>query len=717
MSLANKPHQLFQKAKRIFSFFSPYSSRWIFLFTLSLFLSALGLATPWIMKYIIDDVILEKNYPLFQYLMAALLGITVLISVMRVYINYFYKKVELAMLYDVRNTLFSHLEQMDIKFFERHKIGDLMSRLSSDIGGVESFIVAVFNGLITNALKPVALIAISLYINWQITLITLAVVPFYALSQYHFSSRIRLLSKLEKRQSGTLLSFFEEKLNAMALIQLFSKEGYELQKEQEKSQKIMSTSLKTTLTSSISQAIVGFITFCAMLIGLWYGGSQVMAGMLTLGSLIAIYAYLGRLFAPIEALVGFYASIQGSLASVDRVFQILDLKPAVLEKPEAKEMPQITGNIEFKNVSFRFDDEPILKNIDIEIKAGETVGIVGVSGVGKTTLTSFVPRFYDPYSGEVFIDNVNLKDADIQTLRSQIGLAGQNVTLFNASIKENLTYGAPRDISMGNIIEAAKEAKIHEVINNLPHKYYARAGERGMMFSGGERQRLAIARLILKNPKIIILDEATSFMDYETELAVMENLRRIFKDRTMLVIAHRLSTLEDVSRILVLKDGSIVESGNFEELIAKQGEFYRFYNYQVGGFHRFKDKLGYEIGRAVDDKKEVALIGITIKNLPHLIHLKSEKYGLEILRNLSRAISEALLPPNFSGEDLHFRGVFYGVLPGINESQAEGIASRLVSRLMKEFADINIGIGVVTVGETPKNVDDVLKLAREKAQM
>lgn len=578
-----KVKKFWRKVLRIFIFFKPYWKVWIFLFCVSLLLSALGLANPLIIKFLIDNVLVTKNYALLQLLMLVFTGLTLVSTGVRIVVRYAYAKLELSVLYDVRNTLFGHIEAMGPKFFEQKKVGDLLTRLGSDISGIEEFISLVFNGFIANSFSLIALFSISLYLSWKITVITLVVIPFYIASQRLYAGRLRKFYGVIKRQSAALTSFFEEKLSAIALVQIFGREEYELQEERRQSERLIGASLHTTLTSSIAGTIIGLLTFTALLFVLWYGGYQVIAGELTLGGFIAIYSYLGGLFSPIEAIVGLYTGVQSSLASVDRVFQILDIAPTVRDEPDAVPLPHIKGSVIFDHVRFDYGRKLILKDVSFHVSPGEVVGIVGESGTGKTTIIQLLSRFYDPASGDVIIDGHNTRHAALRSLRQRIGIASQNVVLFNATIRENLSYGRPRGAGMREIEAAAREAAIHDTIMALPHKYRTPLGEKGMTLSGGERQRLAIARLILKRPDLVVLDEATSFLDFKTELQVLRNLRSVFAGKTMFIIAHRLSTLEDASRILVLKGGRIVEDGDFKTLLARKGEFFNLYRYQDRG--------------------------------------------------------------------------------------------------------------------------------------
>lgn len=572
-------NKLLKKTFRIFEFFRPYWKEWVFLFIVSLFLSAIALANPLIMRFLIDNVLLAKNYALLKVLMLFFVGLTIISTAVRILTRYFYQKLALKILADIRAKLFAHLELLDIGFFQKKKMGDILTRLITDIVGIEEFISLAFNVFLTNLLAFIFIVSISLYLNWKITLLTLLIVPFHILSQRYYAGRLRSFYRLLKRQGASLMSFFEEKLSAMALVQLFGREEYELEEERKKMNRLIGTGLKTTLIQGYAGAIIGLLTFSALLFVLWYGGYQVILGILSLGSFVALFSYLSSMFGPIEALVGLFINIQNSLASVDRVFQIFDIRPAVQEKLGAPNMPAIKGEIIFENVSFSYEENEILKDINFKIRPGEVIGIVGESGTGKTTLGALLARFYDPTSGRVLIDGQDIREVDIQSLRQQIGLTGQNIVLFNTSIRENLTYGW-HGKNQEEITAVAKAAAIYKTIAALPRGFKTRLGEKGMTLSGGERERLALARVILKKPNLVFLDEATSFLDFKTELEVLDNVRKVFVGKTIFIVAHHLSTLENADRIIVLKHKTIAEVGTFQELLAKDGEFFNLYSYQ-----------------------------------------------------------------------------------------------------------------------------------------
>lgn len=580
----------FKKASRIIKYFKPYWKQWLFLFIIVNFSTATSLVNPLIMKYLIDIVLVEKNIAFLQVIMGFFVGVAVLGVITKMYYSYYYQKLKYSVLFDVRNDLFKHLTFQDVDFYKRKKLGDILSRLTGDVSSIETFVSLIFNTLIISVITLIFVFVISASLHLRLTLISLLVVPMIVGLQFVFGRRIRGRYRIVRERGADFLSFLQERLSAVPLIKLFTQEQFELEREKIRAKDLIRVNLKLTLTSVLATAATGILISGTLLYVLWYGANQVIIGALTIGSLVAIYTYIGQLFTPIAALTKLNMAMQTTLVSADRVFEFLDTKPDIKEKADAKPIINARGKIQFKSVSFAYQkNEPVLEKMDFTIKAGESVGLVGPSGVGKTSLVQLITRFYDPLAGQVLIDGHDVKDLQIKSLRKQIGMVTQEVVLFNATLRENILYGRVGETT-DDVIKAAQLAGIHDFIVSLPNGYETEVGERGLCLSQGQRQRISLARVFLKDPKIFLLDEATASLDSESELRIQEAIDTVMKGRTNIIIAHRLTTIHSVDRIFVLSGNSLVEQGSFADLMDRKGSFYEIYQMQFSSFPAVQGK-------------------------------------------------------------------------------------------------------------------------------
>ncbi|MBW3011079.1 ABC transporter ATP-binding protein/permease, partial [Candidatus Woesearchaeota archaeon] len=580
--MKKKRNGFINKTYRVLRFARPYWKTMIVLFIISVGLSAISIVNPYLIKILIDDIFIAKNYGLLVALMLVFVFIFFLKTIVGIYHSYKSQWLAENIVLGVKQRLFEHLERLDLGFFSRKKLGDILIRLDDDVYGVEDFIGILIDDILMSVLTGSFILGICLYLNWKVTLSALCFFPFYVVSQKYYGKKVKKQRQKLLRLSSNFLSFLQESMSSIRAIKAFVLEKMALSKYTRQSKKLIREDLKLTLIEGYSGSIVGLITFTPLLIILWYGGFKVITGALTIGSLMALYTYVGKLFGPVSTLGSINIAIQSTLVSVNRVFQYLDEKPKIKEKPNAKIIKNVKGSIEFKDVMFQYNPkEPVLEKISFKIKPGEKIGLIGPSGSGKSTIANLLCRFYDPITGSITLDNTDLKDLKIQFLRSQIGIVSQETILFNTTIMQNLRLGN-QHATKDDAIRAAKLANIHDFIMTLHKGYDTMVGERGVNLSGGQKQRLSIARTILKDPKIIILDEATSSLDSESELKIQEALDNVTKGRTTVIIAHRLSTIKNVDKIVVLKDHTIAEIGSFDDLMKTKGTFYNFYQAQFG---------------------------------------------------------------------------------------------------------------------------------------
>lgn len=701
------------KAARIISYFRPYWKQWLVLFVIANFYTAVGLVNPIIVKILIDNVLINKDYFLLNFIMAFFIAVALVGGALGTFSRYYYRRLSLNLLFDVRNELFQHLERLDMGFFREKKVGDMLSRLTSDVGGIEEFVSLIFNTLIINVLTVIFIFIVSAYLHLHLTLVAMMVVPGIIIAQRYYGRKIREQYRVIRVKSADFLSFLQEKLSSVPFIKLFTAEDYELGREKGKASELIGLELKRTLTQSLATLFTALLISASLLFILWYGSVEVIRGALSIGSLLAIYAYIGQLFGPVGTLTGLNVALQTTIVSTDRVFEFLDIKPEIVEKKDAKLIPEVKGNIRFAGVSFAYQPgEPVLQNINFEVKAGEKIGLVGPSGVGKTTIAHLLARLYDPTAGSIMIDGEDLRDVKVHSLRKQIGIVRQDITLFNVSIKENIAYANPKATDK-EIIEAAKLANIHDFVVSLPRGYETVAAERGMRLSRGERQRISIARVILKNPKILIFDEATASLDTESELKIQEALNRVTKGKTTFIMAHRLSTLQGVDRIFVLSEGKLVEQGTFSGLLAKKGLFYTYYSAQFAGFHAFEQKLDDEIKRAREYKEKMHLLGMRIANLEEIIEKYGEEKSYEELQKICTIIPSVIKDTDISSPDPHQKDLFYVGLLKADELKvsevSENLRKEIAQKIPLEFT-LHFQVAVADVhGQNPAELMRYLK--------
>lgn len=489
-------------------------------------------------------------------------------------------KAALRVSFNLRKNLYGHLQKLNLSYFETAKAGDLSYRVTEDVDRVGEAVHKLLHDFIPCALQLVAIPIYMVYLSWQLTLATLLVVPIMLVLIAWFGERLQKYSRRSQNQVSDLSAILTEVFNGIRIVQAFAAEAYEIARFGKEAEIAMRAKYSTERLKAIQVPIVGFLQALSFLLLLFFAAWQISAGNLTTGKFFSFLSGAALLIDPVGHTTTNYNLFKEAEASVDRVFELLAIKPAVEEKPNADILPTVSGKVEYRRVSFAYKpNEPVLNNISLLAYPGEAIALVGASGSGKTTFVNLLPRFYDPQSGDIFIDGVNIRDVTLNSLRRQIGIVPQETTMFSGTIAENIAFGQ-ETFDMQAVENAAKIANAHQFISQMPDGYYTVVGERGVNLSGGQRQRIAIARAVLLDPRILILDEATSALDSESEALVQEALERLMEGRTVFVIAHRLSTVRKSDRILVLEKGQIVESGSHEELLNIQGRYANLYTKQ-----------------------------------------------------------------------------------------------------------------------------------------
>ncbi|WP_411842276.1 ABC transporter ATP-binding protein [Salinicoccus sp. HZC-1] len=574
--------------RRYLQFVKPYT--WLIVLTIIIGILKFGipLLLPLLIKYVIDSIILAEGLTVddrVNMLIRILLIFSFIFVIIRPPVEYFRQYLAQwtsnKILYDIRKKMYGHLQMLSAKFYSNSKVGEIISRVINDVEQTKDFIMTGLMNVWLDLVTIIIALVIMFYMNGELTLVSMIIFPFYIFGVWYFFGRLRRLTRDRSQALAEVQGFLHERIQGINVIKSFAVEKNEEGRFNERNSNFLEKATDHSRWTARSFSVVNTITDIGPLLVVGYGAYQVIQGNLTVGTLAAFIAYLDRLYGPLRRLVSSSTTLTQSIASMDRVFQLFDVKYDVKDREDAKELKHTDGNIEFSNVGFDYDGEDtnILKDINFNVKSGETVAFVGMSGGGKSTLVTLIPRFYDVTEGKVMLDNTDIRNYTIESLRNNIGLVMQDNILFSDSILENIMLANP-DATEEEVIEASKKANAHEFIMDLPEGYHTEVGERGVKLSGGQKQRIAIARVFLKNPPILILDEATSALDLESESIIQDTLVKLSHNRTTIIVAHRLSTITHADRIFVMSNGKIKESGSHLELMNKQSAYYDLYSIQ-----------------------------------------------------------------------------------------------------------------------------------------
>ena len=566
---------------RLLRYLRPYIPQTIMAVACMLLATSASLYVPWIVRDVIDGVLVNKDILLLNVITV---GIVVVFALRGFFVygqNYLMAYVSQKIVIDLRESLFRHFQRLSVSYFDRSRTGKVLSYMTNDVGALQGALAQNVIELSTESLTLIGSLVAMFYLHWQLALLTLITVPLVAQAMKLFGAKLRKASGTMQQRAAEITSVLQEMIVSVRLIRLFVREDYETDRFMRENDNNFAAQMKAAQLSATLSPVIEFLAAIAVTVIIWYGGREVINGNLTSGSLIAFLVYAVNISNPVKRLGNVYGSIQRAVAAADRVFEVLDTLPEIEDAPDAIELPVVKGDVSFNQVSFEYrTGEAALKNLTIEVPAGQILAIVGPSGAGKSTIANLLPRFYDPQAGAICIDGVDIRKITVRSLREQIAMVPQETILFNASIYENILYGR-LDADKASVIEAAKAANAHDFIMQLPDGYETQIGERGSQLSGGQRQRIAIARAILKNPRILILDEATSALDAESERVVQDALDKLMVGRTTFVIAHRLSTIQRADKILVMEKGRLIECGCHTELLDAGGLYCKLYSLQT----------------------------------------------------------------------------------------------------------------------------------------
>lgn len=574
--------------KRYLQFVKPYRLQIIATIIIGVIKFAIPLIIPLLLKYVVDDIIgndalskSEKTDELIIIIGIMLVIFVILRPPIEYYRQYFAQWTSSKILYDIRDQLFTHIQKLSFKYYSNTKTGEVISRVINDVEQTKTFVVTGLMNVWLDLATVVIAIGIMFTMNIKLTIVSIIVLPLYIFSVKYFFGRLRKLTRVRSQALAEVQSYLHERVQGMAVIKSFAIEDVEQKNFDRENRNFLDKAIEHTKWNAKSFAVVNTVTDIAPILVIGYSGYLVVQEGLTVGAMVAFTGYIDRLYSPLRRLVNSSTTLTQSFASMDRVFELMDEKYDIQDHPDSIECKDVKGHIVFDHVDFSYDEQnaEVLKDINLEIKRGETIAFVGMSGGGKSSLVSLIPRFYDVTGGKILLDGTDIRDFKVRSLRDKIGMVLQDNILFSDSVLANILLGRP-GATREEVIEAAKAANAHDFIMNLPDGYDTKVGERGIKLSGGQKQRLAIARVFLKNPPILILDEATSALDLESEHLIQETLEILAKDRTTFIVAHRLSTITHADRIILIEHGEVVEAGSHVELMEKKGNYYKLFQVQ-----------------------------------------------------------------------------------------------------------------------------------------
>lgn len=558
----------------------PYRSKLVLAMIGMVIVGGFNALQAYMVKPLLDEIFFQRNDRLLHILPLGLVAVFLVKGLFYFIYSYILEMVGQSVIRDFRNKIYIHLQSLPLVFFHTHSTGELISRVMNDVSMVQGSVSHALIRVLRDFCSVIGLLGVIFYMDWRLALISLIFLPMAAVPIVVYGKKFRRISTVYQTKIGEATSQLHETISGIRIVKAFSMEKFEIGRFQKKMQSIMDTLMQETKYSCLSHPMIEFMGGVGMALIIWFGGLQVLQGRSTPGAFMSFLAALIMLYEPVKGVTKINTTIQQGLAAAARIFSLLQIQPDIEEKADAEELDAFRHSIVFKDVSFQYEEGlPVLKHLNLEVNQGEVVALVGPSGGGKSTLANLIPRFYDISHGSLLIDGIDIRRLSFASLRRQMALVTQQTILFNDTVRNNIAYGR-QDCSEEEIIEAARRAYALDFILELPQCFDTVIGESGARLSGGQQQRISIARALLKNAPILILDEATSALDTESEREVQKALDNLIRNRTTIVIAHRLTTVQDADRILVLKDGMIIEQGSHNELLAINSEYSSLYKLQ-----------------------------------------------------------------------------------------------------------------------------------------
>ena len=576
---------------RLLVYIKPYLGRFGLAIICIICASGANLYLPWIIKDMIDKVLAERDMAMLNFISVSIVVVFAFRGIFYYGQSYLVSYIGQRVVVDVREVMFRKFQRMPMAYFDKHQTGETMSYLTNDVGAIQSALVDNLIEMFTEGAILIGSIGMMLYLDWKLTLLTLITVPLVGTAMRIFGKKIKSTGTVIQEKLADITSLLQESISSIRVVKSFVRENYEIDRFRVENELNFNATMKNVQLTSLLTPTVEFLAAVAVTLIVWFGGYEVVNGIMSAGALVAFLTYAVNLANPVKRLSRIYGRLQKAMAAIDRIFAVLDLPETVNDKPDAIELPKVAGSVKVTGVTFSYDGiHNALEDVSFTVKPGQMIAFVGPSGAGKSTIANLIPRFYDVTAGAIEIDGHDIRDVTVHSLREQIGIVPQETLLFSTTVMENIRYGR-LDATDDEVIAAAKAANadkfirdLPEGIRDLPEGYQTKIGERGLNLSGGQRQRMAIARAMLKNPQILILDEATSALDTESEKIVQSALDELMKGRTSFVIAHRLSTIFGADKIFVIDNGKICESGTHKELLERGGVYSNLYNIQFSNF-------------------------------------------------------------------------------------------------------------------------------------
>jgi subfamily B ATP-binding cassette protein MsbA len=571
-----------ERHKRILDLIKANRMRLFLAMLCMLVMSAATSATAFLVKPALDDIFFNRNVQMLTLIPAAVIIIYLLRGFGMYGQEYLMNYVGQGIIRRLRNMLYDHIQELPLSFFHEEKTGVLMSRITNDVNIIKAMVSSAVTSVLRDGFTIIGLIFVIFYRDWKLALYAILILPVAFMPIVQFGRRVRRVSTGCQESMADMNAFLHETFSGNKIVKAFGMEAYEKERFHAKTHSLFLLEMKSVVARSLSSPIMEFLAGVGIAFIIWYGGYRVISGGSTAGTFFSFLAAVIMLYDPVKKLSNLNNAIQEGLAAVDRAFDIIEKESDIREIDQPVEIPFQPHAVSFEDVRFRYDDIDVLKNINLNVHAGEILALVGMSGGGKTTLVNLIPRFYDIHQGVIRVDDIDIRNASLKSLRQQIAIVTQEPILFNDTIRNNIAYGRP-SATFDEIVEAARAAFAFDFIERLPQQFDTSIGELGSRLSGGEKQRLCIARALLKNAPILILDEATSSLDSEAEMLVQQALENLMKGRTTFVIAHRLSTIGYADRIIVIVNGEIIEQGTHDTLMAREGEYRKLYEMQFVG--------------------------------------------------------------------------------------------------------------------------------------